>query len=187
MIACDQTYIATPKSERQAHLKLVDQCVIRGADSIQCRGLLAYFLDTTVPADYKIVMAHACHNADCNNPEHLYWATRSENESDKYTSPDGARLRALHSSIKMGEKNNRFGMKPWLVANAHIDSWKNAHFIYTKYYAAGWDFSKYGQSNSYFQKKYGMAGGSCRTMVKMFKSGWVPSQDPDWQIQFNKI
>jgi hypothetical protein len=76
-------YILLPKEQRQQHLKLNDDCVERGAGSYYFKGLLAYFLDTTVPTGHKIHLCHACHNAKCSNPEHLYWGTARENKLDQ--------------------------------------------------------------------------------------------------------
>lgn len=77
-----EEYILIPQVERQAHLNLDEDCVERGGDSVSFRGLLAYFLDTTIPKGCKIHMCHACNNKDCSNPHHLYWGTATENRRD---------------------------------------------------------------------------------------------------------
>lgn len=46
------------------------------------RGLLAHYLNTTIPKGRKIHLCHACHNAACGNPFHLYWGTAGENNAD---------------------------------------------------------------------------------------------------------
>lgn len=180
MIEINLSYIQKPKSERQSHLDLSEPCICRGADSIQCRGLLAYYLDTTVPKTTKVVLAHACHNGDCNNPKHLYWASRSENEQDKYASPDGERIKALQRANSKGENNINYGKKPWCVQNAHISSWEQAQYLYENYFSKGWNYGKYGQGLTYFINKYNIVAGSGKTMLKMFRSGWIPKDDPDW-------
>lgn len=76
-------YIELPKEERQTHLKLDEACVERGAGSYYFKGLLAHFLDTTVPTGHKIHLCHACHNGKCSNPHHLYWGTAQENKLDQ--------------------------------------------------------------------------------------------------------
>lgn len=81
MIRID-AYIKLTKQERQRHLQLDVPCIERGADSQQCRGLLAHILDTTTPTTKRINCCHACHNAKCNNPYHLYWGTSAENRQD---------------------------------------------------------------------------------------------------------
>jgi hypothetical protein len=79
-------YIALPQAERQAHLKLDEPCIDRGgwrnSTSFYCKGLLAHILDTTIPTGHKIHACHACHNAICTNPYHLYWGTAKENFTD---------------------------------------------------------------------------------------------------------
>lgn len=50
--------------------------------STELRGLLAYILDTTIPAGMKIMACHACTNGRCSNPYHLYWGTAKENHAD---------------------------------------------------------------------------------------------------------
>lgn len=78
-----EEYILHSKEERQKHLKLSESCIERGTDfSTHLKGLLAHVLDTTIPLGLKIHVCHACHNARCNNPYHLYWGTPSENERD---------------------------------------------------------------------------------------------------------
>lgn len=184
MILCDSQYMAKTKEERQSHLDLSEPCILRGADSIQCRGLLAHFLDTSIPNDRQTVLAHACHNCDCNNPKHLYWGTRSENAFDMVSSPQWQSILDKKRANLRGEKNHNFGKKPWTVQNAHQQSWAKAQFIYSEYFAKGWDFSKYGQGLTYFITKYGVAQGSGKAMLKMFKTGWVPEKDPDWVTFF---
>jgi HNH endonuclease len=46
------------------------------------KGLLAHLHNTTIPSGKKIHVCHACHNAKCSNPNHLYWGTASENKID---------------------------------------------------------------------------------------------------------
>ena len=75
-------YIKKPKVERQAHLRLDEPCIERGGMSTYCKGLLAHVHDTTIPSGKKIHVCHACHNAACSNPSHLYWGTAGENNQD---------------------------------------------------------------------------------------------------------
>ena len=77
-----EEYILRPKEERQAHLKLDEPCIERGGQSMYLKGLLAHMRDTTIPSGKKIHVCHACHNAGCSNPDHLYWGTPSENRYD---------------------------------------------------------------------------------------------------------
>ena len=78
-----EEYITLPKEVRQQHLKLDESCIERGAGSYYFKGLLAHQLDTTVPTGHKIHLCHACHNAQCGNPKHLYWGTAQENRQDQ--------------------------------------------------------------------------------------------------------
>lgn len=79
-------YIRNDKSVRQAHLKLNEKCSeIGGNSSTEFKGLLAYYLNTTIPCSgngYKILLCHACNNSKCSNVNHLYWGTPSENIQD---------------------------------------------------------------------------------------------------------
>ncbi len=79
-----EDYLKKSKQERQSHLRLSEPCVIRGGKFISatCRGILAYVLDTTIPAGFKINLCHACNNEKCSNPYHLYWGTAKENVED---------------------------------------------------------------------------------------------------------
>lgn len=76
-------YILLSKDIRQSHLRLTDKCLIRGGNSENSRGLLAHVLDTSIPKGQKIHLCHACHNAGCSNPDHMYWGTSKENSQDR--------------------------------------------------------------------------------------------------------
>jgi len=82
MITDFKSYMSLPKEERQKHLDLSSPCTERGGNSTNHRGLLAYYLDTVIPTGRAAVLAHACNNAKCSNPKHLYWATDRENIVD---------------------------------------------------------------------------------------------------------
>lgn len=176
-------YIKLTKKERQEHLDLNDSCQHRNTYSLELRGLLAYYLNTTVPRGHSIVLGHACNNPDCSNPKHLYWAKKSENEMDKHINDPslGAKIGLAIS----GDKNANYGKRPWNITNGHKQSWALAAYLYDNYYSKGWDYSKYGQGITYFHKKYNLACGSGKCMLKLFREGWIPTQDPDWIKEFN--
>jgi hypothetical protein len=74
-------FLEKPQNERQTHLDLESECIERGGNSTNHRGVLAQYLNTPIygrPAD----LCHACHNPNCSNPQHLYWGTRKENVQD---------------------------------------------------------------------------------------------------------
>lgn len=73
-----EEYIKLSKKERQTHINLNELCLERGGNSTNHRGVLAQFLHTNIPG-HKILLAHACNNAKCSNPHHLYWSTHREN------------------------------------------------------------------------------------------------------------
>jgi len=81
-------FIARSREERQSHLQLSDDCIEIGGHSSTCfKGLLAHFLGTTIPTNPvsgpRILICHACHNAKCSNPRHLYWGTDRDNWLDQ--------------------------------------------------------------------------------------------------------
>ncbi len=79
MISDINEYMSLPKAERQKHLNLSSPCIERGGNSTNHRGVLAQYLDTVIPMARSAILAHACNNPRCSNPEHLYWATDREN------------------------------------------------------------------------------------------------------------
>jgi hypothetical protein len=76
-------YINHPKVQRQEHLDLDDYCIERGGNSTYSKALLAEYTGTTIPSGHMIHVCHACNNAKCSNPKHLYWGTASENRMDR--------------------------------------------------------------------------------------------------------
>lgn len=75
--------LPSTREERRSHLKLDTECWERGGNSTMFRGLLAHHLGTMIYEDRKIVLCHACHNAKCSNPNHLYWGTYADNIIDQ--------------------------------------------------------------------------------------------------------
>ena len=80
-----EEYILQTKELRQQHLQLDEPCLERGGMSSYFKGLLAHILGTTIHDGKRILVCHACHNAKCSNPNHLYWGTPTENVNDTYS------------------------------------------------------------------------------------------------------
>ena len=83
-----EEYIKLDKTKRQEHLRLDDPCIERGGPtngglSSYCKGLMSHVMDTTIPSGHTIHVCHACNNAKCSNPNHLYWGTAKENREDQ--------------------------------------------------------------------------------------------------------
>jgi hypothetical protein len=74
-------FISLPKESRQSHLDLTGDCLERGGNSTNHKGVLAQFMNSTIPTG-RILLCHACHNEKCSNPKHLYWGTDKENLND---------------------------------------------------------------------------------------------------------
>ena len=75
-------YLTQTKEERQKHLRLDEDCIERGGQSMYLKGLLAHLHNTTIPTGHEAHVCHACHNAICSNPNHVYWGTPKENAAD---------------------------------------------------------------------------------------------------------
>ena len=71
-------FIKLPREDRRAHLNLEELCCERGGNSTNHKGVLAQYLDTTIPSG-RILLCHACNNDKCSNPKHLYWGTDYDN------------------------------------------------------------------------------------------------------------
>src|SRR5882724_1449359 len=109
-------HMKKPIELRMAHVNLADPCMQIGtASSRECRGLLAYFLGTTVPTKREALLCHACGHGTCSNPRHLYWGMPSENLRDASAAgmraPAGFalfdRARLLAVSRKGGKANRK--------------------------------------------------------------------------------
>lgn len=73
-----EEFIDLPREERRKHLDLTESCCERGGNSTNHKGVLAQYLDTTIPSG-RILLCHACNNSKCSNPKHLYWGTDHDN------------------------------------------------------------------------------------------------------------
>jgi len=71
-------FISESREVRQQHLCLDEECCERGGNSTNHKGVLAQYLETTIPSG-RILLCHACNNPKCSNPRHLYWGTDKEN------------------------------------------------------------------------------------------------------------
>lgn len=71
-------FITYSREERIVHLNLEELCCERGGNSTNHKGILAQYLDTTIPSG-RILLCHACNNPKCSNPKHLYWGTDYDN------------------------------------------------------------------------------------------------------------
>lgn len=82
-------FIKESRDVRRSHLNLEEICCERGGNSTNHKGVLAQYLDTTIPSG-RILLCHACHNSNCSNPRHLYWGTDYDNLAiDRAEQPGG--------------------------------------------------------------------------------------------------
>lgn len=77
-----EAYMQRSREERRSHLRLSEPCDVRGGDSKQFKGLLAHYLDTTIPRGHQVYLCHACNNSGCSKVTHLYWGTPADNVQD---------------------------------------------------------------------------------------------------------
>ncbi len=171
------------KEERQKHLRLNEKCEYRGGDSIQFRGLLALYLDTEIPSGHSVHCCHACHNPECSNPKHLYWGSPLENAQDR-ASVETIEKRARKR--RFGVNNPNFGKRPWQTNNSNIESWLLAGDIYSYYLQTKNGHIKWGSGPAFIQKTFGVAQGSSKKMIAMFRAGWNPHEDSEW-LAFKNI
>lgn len=82
-------FITRSREDRRSHLKLNEPCLERGGNSTIHKGVLAEYMNTTIPSG-RILLCHACHNSKCSNPRHLYWGTDKDNLAiDRQQQPGG--------------------------------------------------------------------------------------------------
>lgn len=112
------------KSFRQKHLNLEESCLERGGNSTNHKGVLAQYLNTTIPYGTRYLLCHACNNSKCSNPKHLYWGSPKENVEDAiisgtfYRPEKGCQANALteetkkkiSNSLKGKPSNNKSGV-----------------------------------------------------------------------------
>lgn len=114
-------FISLPKEARQTHLALNEQCLERGGNSTNHKGVLAQFMNSTIPSG-RILLCHACNNWKCSNPKHLYWGTDKENIDDaikhgshksiwertveKHGEVEARKLQKAHSNTAIAGKGN---------------------------------------------------------------------------------
>lgn len=77
-----EEYILLSREDRRKHLDLNSPCDKRGGSSKEFRGLLAHYLDTSIPRGRNFQLCHACHDGECSNVKHLYWGTFKDNHQD---------------------------------------------------------------------------------------------------------
>ena len=111
-------FITRSREERQSHLNLDEQCCERGGNSTNHKGVLAQYLNTTIPSG-RILLCHACNNDKCSNPNHLYWGTDKENitidnpnwktrwerQVEKYGYEEDCRMNARGNKVAGGRAN----------------------------------------------------------------------------------
>ncbi len=185
-----QEYILKSRDERTAHLDLSEPCHERGADSRECRGLLAYFLETSVPKGMGIHCCHACYNSACNNPRHLYWGTASENAKDTVIA-DPARaeqIRKMLSETKKGPRNPNFFISPWRssLGKRHREFWKDAAAVHDLVFKDLGEASLTGSYSTITKRFPHIPITVAKTMMKRFKSGWNPRKDEKWLSDFTQ-
>jgi hypothetical protein len=73
-----EEFIKLDREIRREHLELIEPCCERGGISTHHKGILAQYLNTTIPSG-RILLCHACNNSKCSNPKHLYWGTDYDN------------------------------------------------------------------------------------------------------------
>ena len=124
------------RDARREHLRLGEDCIEIGGDSRTCRNLLAHYLHTTV-GDYKIYVCHACYNAKCSNPRHLYWGTPKDNlidtkESGRWKSGYTRTVEkhglenALLLAKKAGSSGGKVGGGSNSLTSSDLEEWKSA-------------------------------------------------------------
>ena len=78
-----EEYMQNELEARTMHLDLTEDCIEIGGNSTSFRGLLSFYLNTTIPNGCKIHLCHKCNNPKCSNPKHLYYGTAKENFKDQ--------------------------------------------------------------------------------------------------------
>ena len=80
-----EEYLAKPREDRRAHLKLENSCIEIGHRyNTELRVLLAHTFKVLFPVNkHTAAVCHACNNTKCSNVEHLYWGSPLDNIQDQ--------------------------------------------------------------------------------------------------------
>ena len=105
MINAELLIESTDKQHRQSHLDLTESCVERGGNSTNHKGVLAQYLDTTIPYGNRYLLCHACNNGKCSNPKHLYWGSPKENVEDAIK--NGTHMKISNYRLPMTEETKK--------------------------------------------------------------------------------
>src|ERR1017187_2595342 len=169
-----EEYISLPIVERQNHLQLEDECIEIGGDSQNFTGLLAYYLNTTIPLKgTKVHLCHACHNGGCSNLKHLYWGTNQENFHDAMNC--GKNL-GVHESTKRKYGEKRAKEIYAINGNSSInsDDFVNAHENMIR---------KYGEERT--QEIYNQ---NCRNnATKFIGSNWITNNSVEFRLKVGEV
>lgn len=138
-------YMQRSREERTQHLNLDEPCGMNGGiGSNQYKGLLAYFLGTTIPTNEKVHLCHACGVGLCSNVRHLYWGTPSENAADAKAHGTWAsiseRTRKKHGEEYVKELAIRAAKKAGETRRARsMEQWEpHRHVFEEEYGTRGW-------------------------------------------------
>ena len=104
MIIVEELIKTKTKIERQEHVDLTESCIERGGNSTNHKGVLAQYLNSSIPYGIYFPLCHACNNGKCSNPKHLYWGTPRENIDDAIVA---GTKQSPFKGIKLGPRSEK--------------------------------------------------------------------------------
>lgn len=175
----DNIVALTPEEHYLAH-----QLLVKMYPNNKNLAYAANMMCTNRPSNklYGWIRRRISVNMQINNPNKNGKSNRKR--KGKYSISEQAKQNISKGMIanktNFGSKNGMFGKKAWEHGRATaktIEMWSRANFYYEWWKKSGFEI---GGQNSMAKAFYEQYTGTHGNLIKYFRAGWIPTEDPDW-------